>query len=435
MKILIVSRYCAPPSFHGSAQHVQTFAKALVEGGHEVRVISGEEEAGTIEVDGYTVTKVQLPPQAKGFQRLLDGRFPDVHNRRLAATIFESWKPDVLHVGVFMRMGEFIFEAAERKIPVVLMVHDYAMLCLKKYLQHSDGSVCNGPQPQLCHKCIKQTAGSRLRFFSSLTAFPGTGLLLGRERHINFQLDRAVKESFIFMEHLRSVVNRYIVQTPLAPGILASCGIPEERCYFVQQFIGEEKLVHYPKASGVPGTDRPIRIGYVGRWSAEKGIEVLSDACRTFGENDVEVWLIAKGADLQSVKALFGDEAVDAGRVRLFNDLAGARLAAQIAQLDVMVIPSICHDNSPRVHLEALAQGVPTIVSDSVGNRHLICDGISGRIFPSGDAIVLAKILQEIVENPRILDEWRNQLTKLPDRQEWYQSLLQVHQDLVTVKS
>ncbi len=432
MKILIISRYCAPPSYHGSAQHVQIFAKALVEAGHEVKVVSGEDASGVILHDGYEIEKILLPKPGKGLYRIFDGRLPNGLFKDTANNILERWQPDILHVGVFMGMGDFVIAAAAHHIPIVMMVHDYSILCLKKYFFNSQSEICTFAQHQKCFDCIKKSLGPNMLLVNGMTSFlTGVFPLINRKHVLNYNLGQAVDESFEFMNRIRQSVDKFIVQTPLATEMLVSGGIDPQRCSFVQQYIGEEKMKNYPKEYGTLGKDRPIRLGYVGRWSQEKGIDLLRDVFACQKDGTIELWVVAKDVEPSAVADFFGRERVEQGDVKLFNDLTGETLAKTIALLDLMVIPSICHDNSPRTLLEGIAQGIPAIVSNSVGNRHLIDDGVNGRIFHSGDKKSFASVVQEVINDPEIIERWRTRLPRLPDKSMWYDSLERVHRELV----
>ena len=68
---------------------------------------------------------------------------------------------------------------------------------------------------------------------------------------------------------------------------------------------------------------------------------------------------------------------------------------------DVMVLPS---DYEPwaLVVNEAMAAGCPVVASDVVGAAwDLVKDGVSGRIFPSGDLAALAEVLLDVTDDGR----------------------------------
>src|SRR6185436_17462881 len=66
--------------------------------------------------------------------------------------------------------------------------------------------------------------------------------------------------------------------------------------------------------------------------------------------------------------------------------------------LDLMVIPSL-HEGVPQVGLQALACQTPVIGSNVGGIPEIIRPGETGRLFPPGDPVTLAKTIREALEN------------------------------------
>lgn len=62
---------------------------------------------------------------------------------------------------------------------------------------------------------------------------------------------------------------------------------------------------------------------------------------------------------------------------------------------DIFILPSI-RDASPRVVREAMACGLPCIVSDIPGARDLLVDGETGLLFPAGDSEALAATVKRL---------------------------------------
>ena len=72
-------------------------------------------------------------------------------------------------------------------------------------------------------------------------------------------------------------------------------GVSADRCRLLPQYIGEAKLQRYPCSSGKPGIDRPIYFIFVGRWSRNKGAEVLLNAfLRANFRCPVELWIVTR---------------------------------------------------------------------------------------------------------------------------------------------
>jgi glycosyltransferase involved in cell wall biosynthesis len=77
---------------------------------------------------------------------------------------------------------------------------------------------------------------------------------------------------------------------------------------------------------------------------------------------------------------------------------------------------SASHSDGSSVSLmEALACGLPVIVSDIPGNREWIGDGKAGWMFPDGDAEALAQSILNALKDQKILVEKRTQARLLAE--------------------
>ena len=75
---------------------------------------------------------------------------------------------------------------------------------------------------------------------------------------------------------------------------------------------------------------------------------------------------------------------------------------AVLRSLDALVIPSTDHEGVPQIGLQALATKTPVVGSDVGGIPEIIRPGETGRIFPAGDAVLLAKAVRETVEQTEL---------------------------------
>jgi len=85
------------------------------------------------------------------------------------------------------------------------------------------------------------------------------------------------------------------------------------------------------------------------------------------------------------------------GRVVRLGFRADAWRLARLA--DVFVMPSLEREGLPRAVIEAMAQGVPVVVSDAGGMPELVRDGVCGRVVPAGQPAPLAEALTELAND------------------------------------
>jgi glycosyltransferase involved in cell wall biosynthesis len=167
------------------------------------------------------------------------------------------------------------------------------------------------------------------------------------------------------------------------------CALLEQRtgrpCHLMQRGVDTEM---FSPSKRTRRDDGPPLLGYVGRLSAEKNVELLPRVDAALKRMGISPrWcVVGHGADEDLLRRALGDAAM-AGVLR------GEALATACANMDLLVFPSHT-DTFGNVVLEALASGVPAIVTMDGGPAHIVCDGETGRVVRDQDfAAAIAELL------------------------------------------
>ena len=88
----------------------------------------------------------------------------------------------------------------------------------------------------------------------------------------------------------------------------------------------------------------------------------------------------------------------DSGIVKYIGELNQKELRIAYAQCDCLVLPSF-YDQCPQVMLEAQAMGKPVIISDRIGSKAIVEDGVNGFIVPYDHPSVFADIIEKMIKN------------------------------------
>lgn len=150
-------------------------------------------------------------------------------------------------------------------------------------------------------------------------------------------------------------------------------------------------LAEVEDAGPLPATMLALRgkgpvLGYVGQLIARKDVATLLHAFARWGRDDAQLVLVGDGdlaADLRALGASLGV----AEQIH-FLGFRPDRLD-WMRGFDAFVLPSQ-EEGIPRCLMEAMALGVPVLASDIPGNSDLVRHGVSGQLFPVGDAARLA---------------------------------------------
>ncbi len=123
--------------------------------------------------------------------------------------------------------------------------------------------------------------------------------------------------------------------------------------------------------------DKPFTLGFVGRLSVEKNIALLAAIHARLLEQGIPNFrflIIGQGDEQQWLRDRM-PQADFAGVLR------GEALAQAYASMDLFIFPSHT-DTFGNVVLEALASGVPAIVTPDGGPRYIVEEGATGHIVP-----------------------------------------------------
>jgi len=147
-----------------------------------------------------------------------------------------------------------------------------------------------------------------------------------------------------------------------------------------------------------PG-DRDHVLGFVGRLSVEKNVALLvqvQQELEEMGHKSFRFLIVGHGGDEAWLRERL-PKAEFAGVLR------GEALSTAYANMDLFVFPSHT-DTFGNVVLEALASGVPAIVTPDGGPKTIVRDGVTGRIAEDAS---FAEAVASILGNPELHVEMR----------------------------
>ncbi len=228
-------------------------------------------------------------------------------------------------------------------------------------------------QPQVIHI----TGPSELGFFGAYFAWK-LGVPLVASWHTNVheylarrtgRFERQIERAtwWAMMKFYGSAKALFAPNAELCAMLKAGTGLP---CHLMER--GVDTALFTP-GRRTRGTDEPVlRLGYVGRLSVEKNVALLPRLAVELQAMGVavEFFIVGQGNEEESLKRKLP-------RATFAGVLRSEALAKAYAEMDVLVFPSHT-DTFGNVVLEALASGVPAVVTPDGGPKFIVQDGVTG---------------------------------------------------------
>jgi len=150
------------------------------------------------------------------------------------------------------------------------------------------------------------------------------------------------------------------------------------------------------RALGMP--DDAFRIALVANDRPRKGVPVLIDSARYLPpDTNLHFLLVGGGMDSDAIR-----QRVAAGPLADHFHLLGYRddVLRLVAACDGGVLPATKREGLPKTVIEAMALGLPVVVTRTGGSPELVIDGECGYVVEPGDPRGLAAALQRLAEDP-----------------------------------
>jgi glycosyltransferase involved in cell wall biosynthesis len=364
-----IQLFCAafPPFGKGGGPATsELIARALVESGHVVEVITATDEPYEDLSRPYRVLSIGSPniyadywKERPGWKKMIwhvaENFNPIAYVRTRKA--MRAFKPDLIGTISIENVNVATWLAAKhQKVPVAHFLHSYFLNCWKGALYK------NG------HACVTRCGSCKLLSVGKRASAVNVQAVVG-ETH--FIVDQHIRDG------LFGDIPKYIIPSPMNDNFQPVPAVPRKGR------IGKK-----------------LSVGYIGNISPEKGVFTLADAAVRLQTSHPDMFEFTIGGTGK-------DEVVEELRQRF---PAGTQFMGWCkpndfyAKVDVVVVPSRWNEPFGRVSIEPLEHGIPVIVARSGGLPENVDDGVSGMIFEAGNDMELADALAQLADRPGMLE-------------------------------
>jgi glycosyltransferase involved in cell wall biosynthesis len=192
-----------------------------------------------------------------------------------------------------------------------------------------------------------------------------------------------------------------------------------------------------PKPSYVKGK-RPLVIFCNRSWEPHYGVDVLAKAFVKVAQDreDVSLLLLGGGSQAQTIRKILMNGGV-LERVQFCGQISQTDMPHWMRMADLYISPSHVDGSSVSL-MEALACGMPALVSDIPANKEWVSEDVNGWLYPDGNAEVLAeKILAVYAQRKKLAPIGRAARRLAEERADWKKNfavLLKTYEQVVTFK-
>ncbi len=325
----------------------------------------------------------------------------------LFVDIIKKEKPSIVHFHELAPgRGINIFHVAavhELGLPIVLTFHLSSYTCTKGSLIYLDKIKCDGIiKIRRCSECVyesKNITGTRAALLTNMAmGLYHAGI---NPVKLNSSIGTALGYPFVINKikqdllKLSMMAEKIVVLAEWYKRILEQNGVsPDKLVYIKQGLTGKEQNKAHPS----PGINLPLKVVFIGRISALKGVHLLIDAVCRLPEDKISLCIYGQETE--------DDYALDckkrsAGKknIHWMGMIASEDVIDMLAQHHILCLPSTFSEMSPLVIQEAFAAGLPVLASDVYGNAEQIKEGENGWLFRFKDSDHLAEKLAFLIDD------------------------------------
>lgn len=191
------------------------------------------------------------------------------------------------------------------------------------------------------------------------------------------------------------LANGVRVSSEWAKKSLVKWGVSESKIVVIRQIVN---LNRFRPSPDFPPPDGPLRLCYVGSLDFRKGFLYLLKALQSFPPGRIRLTIVG-ASGTRSCKKLYQRESAELDLSLVPGDPLHALQSSELS-----ILPTL-EDGFGFAIGEAMACGLPVIVTDQCGGAELVQHGISGWVVPSRDASAIAEVLQLALDKRKNLRE------------------------------
>jgi len=422
MRIVQVVNGLPPEYLGGTETYAAALAQELAGQGHTVSVFARRENTRRPEYAVETTTVEQAEVTRINNTQRQSTSFADSYRNDTVAARFgevlDRFQPDIVHFQHLVYLSTTcVREAVQRQIPVVMTLHDYWLICQRGRFLKPDLSVCPGQTDTGCAQCFHHLLDTKMSVL-----YRWLKPLLGQQSWLREQARRwygkragsqpvslaARQQVQARMSHIRALcesVSLFLAPSRFLREQFVAFGIPPEKILFHECGLQTDAVRPAPRAL-IPqknGGKQPLVFGYIGVVDPVKGVHLLVEAFQTLPQAELHIYGGEAAYAPYPDEKRFRSRLANSPRIRCMGRYEQPELGRILAEVDVVVVPSIWYENAPLVIREAFLAHTPVITADFGGMREWVTDGVNGLLFQPRNIDDLRQKMMRFITEPDLV--------------------------------
>jgi len=341
--------------------------------------------------------------------------------------LLDRIKPDAVHIQhlVFLSIG-IIKKIKQRGIPIVFTIHDYWLMCPRWHILKKDLTPCG---KAFIHDFNKECLGCLAELLSIKKSSKAVYLfsknilplfLLRWLKYVYVSCSGKIgandsglvklRERYNSIKLLLNDVVLFLTPSSYLKDKFTEFGIRPDKIKVMRNGLNAGLFQDIQKTM----SDK-IRFAFIGTILPAKGVDVLIKAFNRVKRSNAELKIYG---DLRSYAGFehyssYLKSIIKNKNIKLMGGFDHSKISGIFKEIDVLVVPSIWHENSPLVISEAFLSNTFVIASNIGGIPELVKDGFNGFLFKPGDVSDLREKIEYVLNNADIAIGLRKNITNV----------------------
>jgi len=446
MKIVYVVHEFPPDKIGGTGVALLEVAKDMLTRGHNVWVLAPQpwldDDLPSIgffdeKVDGLSVRRLLFSPALSPNPVLYEYYNPVLSV--YAKDFLREICPDIIHIYHLLHLSSSIIDAAkELGIPIILTLTDFWFFCPKWIRLKADGNLCKEDFCwEECIYCLKEQNNVYDRItkvFNERMIKSYVEQVMSNNNKLEFSLinNRQISSLLVsavgrlpFLKSQLEKVDQIVCRSSFLSKVFLKKG------YFRNGFTIVSPGTNIPpKLGSKKGQISNITFGYLGGGSKHKGAHVLLEAFRQIKSANVNLKLYGDFPNTEYARNLRQIARADE-RIDFVGKYEHTELTRLLADIDILVMPSIWYEAYGLSILEAFANKVPVVATDIGGIPEIVHDGHNGLLFKRDDVLGLKQKMERLINEPGLIRKFKENIPRVKSANEESAELLNIYEKLL----